>query len=191
MSETQYTALQRLEDIDKGAGDAFSQRLLSVWRQYEGRITDEYINLFPKLAMFDGLPILSDTPDMIMCGHDALSVKVLGSGWADNAEKVRDFLPKEYREIVGKAYYKAATEFTPVFDVVRAELYDTAQRRLSVFYQRLIIPVVTDGGARFTLGYSFSDQTIPVARDVTEDSGNLVSHKPEKPDFANLLFPGA
>lgn len=176
-----------LEHIDQGAGDDYSQRLLEVWRQHEGRMCEDLVPLFPRLVMFEGTPKRGDSPDLLLCGNDALSVKILGSGWAECTDEFRSFLGKEYCELVGRSYFEAAKTAVPVFDVVRAEMRDTCGRKVSVFYQRLILPVRTMGGSRFLFGYSFAPQTVPVVRGASLVGQIRPDHTAKKPDYANLF----
>lgn len=184
---TDFVTRMPVEDIDIGGGDAFSQHLLKIWRRSEGYLSDDYIKAGPQLVMLDGLPVPDDTPDILMCGHQALSVKILGSGWAPSVDQAKEFLGKRYRQLVGKSYYDAATTGKPMFDIVRADMQDMSGREINVFYQRLILPVRTLQGARFLFGYSFAGQIAQSGRDFPISSQSPGDHRKADINYASHL----
>lgn len=179
-----------VEDIDRGSGDDFAKHILSVWRCSEGNLTDDYIKAFPKLVLFDGAPRPCDSPDLLVCGNDALSIKILGAGWAESAEQARKFLDSDYRLMVGKDYFDSTNSQIPIFSIVGAEMHDTDGNSLNVLYQRLVLPVRTMGGGRFLLGYSFLPGTMPLARGSSLADEIPPGHRSKTPDYANLFAQG-
>lgn len=187
---TNFSAQMPVEDIDCGSGDEFSRHILSVWRRSEGNLTDDYIKAFPKMVLFDGAPRPSDSPDLLVCGSDALSSKILGAGWAASAEQARKFLAPHYRSMVGKDYYDSTSSHLPIFSIVSAEMHDTDGNSLDVFYQRLVLPVRTMGGGQFLLGYSFLPGTMPLVRGSSSADEIPLGRTSETPDYANLFQQG-
>lgn len=184
---TNFTQRMDLVDIDKGAGDSFAQHILSVWRQTEGNLVDDYIPAFPKLVMFDGNPVVDNTPDLLECGHEALPLKILGNTWAENANAANAFLPKQYRAMVGRSYFEAITQNQPVADIIRADMQNEFGHDISVIYQRLVLPVRTGGGSSFLLSYSYAHGKVPLAPGYSEDSQSRANHRQGMPDYANLF----
>lgn len=176
-----------LEDIDKGDGDAFAQHILSVWRKSEGNLVEDYIKAFPNMVLFDGTPRVNDTPDLIECGHEALSVKLLGEGWAENKKETRNFLGKDYCMVVGRDYFDATTQQLPMYSIVQALMQNTAGQMLKVRYQRLVLPVRSMGGRPFLFGYSFDRQRESLARGHVSDCAIPLRRTLEETDYASLF----
>lgn len=176
-----------LEDIDKGDGDAFAQHVLSVWRKSEGNLVEDYITAFPNMVLFDGAPKVNDTPDLLECGDEALSVKLLGEGWAENKKETRDFLGKDYCVVVGRDYFDATTLQMPMYSIVQALMQNTSGEILKVRYQRLILPVRTMGGRPFLFGYSFDRQREGLARGHVSDCAVPLRRRLEETSYANLF----
>lgn len=178
----------QVDDIDCGDGDQFAQCILSIWRRYEGNLSSDYIQYFPKMVLFDARAEPGSPPDILETGDQALSTKILGQGWADNKETVRDFLGRKYCEAVGRDYFDAAQQNLPLYSVVHAKMKNTDNLHIDVIYQRLILPVRTLGGAKFLLGYSFLH-----GKDLPEVDRTLIDetqphHTPKRPDYSSLFL---
>ncbi len=186
-----YSMRMSVEDIDGGHGDTFAQHILSVWRKSEGNLTDDYIKAYPKLVLFDGQPNAGDSPNLLDCGHDALPLKLLGRTWAQSSEKLRSFLPNDYRAMIGRAYFDAATRQLPVFDIVRAEMQNDDGISFDAFYHRLILPVREFGGSRFLLSYSFLFGKQHQVLDTSSSSETPADRTLGTRDYANLFQSGA
>lgn len=185
-----FSARMPVEDIDNGSGDDFAKHILSVWRRSEGNLTDDYVKAFPKMVLFDGAPRPQDSPDLLVCGNDALSIKILGAGWAESAEQARKFLTSDYRSMVGKDYFDSTNSQLPIFSIVSAQMHDTNGNSLNVLYQRLVLPVRTMGGGQFLLGYSFLPGTMPMVRGSSLADEIPPDRMSETPDYANLFAQG-
>lgn len=185
-----YTMRMPLEGIDEGHGDAFARHILSIWRRSEGNVTDDYISAFPRLVLFDGQPVANDSPNLLECGHAALPRKLLGSGWTQDSDHLRSFLPENYRAMVGRGYYDAATQQVPVFDLVRAEIRNDEGVKFDDYYHRLILPVRELGGSRFLLSYSFQFGKRRLERDGSANSEIPGDHTQETLNYANLFRAG-
>ena len=183
-----FSVRASIEDIDKGDGDAFAQHVLSIWRRTEGNLTSEYIRAFPRMILFDGSRKVNDSPDLLECGEEALSVKILGDGWAENRDKAREFLGRDYCSVVGRDYFDATTQQLPMYSIVQAEMHNTAGTTINVRYQRLILPVRTMGGAHFLFGYSFWHQKERQVQAALPTSESPVRRKSETQDYANLFL---
>lgn len=188
---TNFTMRMPIEGIDEGHGDAFARHILSVWRRSEGNVTDDYIKAFPRLVLFDGQPVADDSPNLLECGHAALPRKLLGSSWTQDSAHLRSFLPGNYRAMVGRGYFDAATQLIPVFDLVRAEIRNDEGVKFDDCYHRLILPVREMGGSRFLLSYSFQFGRRHLVQGGLTGSGTHDGHTLETPDYANLFQAGA
>ncbi|MCV0429281.1 MAG: hypothetical protein K5905_27850 [Roseibium sp.] len=180
-----YTYRLPIDEIDAGYGDAFAQGLFSLWRRTEGNLTDEYENYYSKIVLFDGNPVVGDSPELLDCGFEALPLKLLGSTWSEDTEHLRSFLPADYRAMVGRSYFEASVYSSPTFDIVRADLKNDEGAPVAKPYKRLILPV-REGGFRCLLSYSFGIETLLPVKDRSKDSENLAVYTQRKPGGGSL-----
>ncbi len=183
---TDYTQRLPVEHIDEGGADAFAQDFFSLWRRTEGCLTEEYENFAPRLVIFDGVPNVNDSPDLLECGFDALPLKLLGSTWTEDAEHLRQFLPPDYRAMIGQAYYDAITQRRPVFDIVKADMRNDAGDPVDALYHRLILPC-RESDFEIVLSYSFEVGTPHPVLGASSASENRVDCRPGRQDRASLF----
>ncbi|MEP1882663.1 MAG: hypothetical protein ABJJ38_17290 [Roseibium sp.] len=137
-----------------GDGDRPAFELLTFWHRNFGIIGSSIIPHFDKLILLDAFNPNTSSPRILYQGETSLASRIMGSKWAMNPVDAADAFDADYRKLVGTHYLKAETTQTPIFDLVATHVYagnGLNPRR----YERLILPVKSQLGAKFLLCYSF------------------------------------
>jgi len=144
-----------LEDIFSGGADDKARALLEKWRANSGRVCDEIAGFTDELVILDGRPETTDSPQVLFHGAHSLLKRNLGSNpVADSPQIKRSDFSADYRRMCAQAYFDTASERQPIFDLVRVSRPMVSGDHQQQTYHRLLLPVFTDQGARFTLCYS-------------------------------------
>ena len=151
---TEFIVRFEMEDILRGGADDTARGLLETWLRNSGRICDEIANYMSDVALMDGRPDAADSPDILFCGQKSLLARRLGADWADHPRIAKNTFQDEYRTLCAKAYFDAATSGQPVFDMIHAKHALRKSYNKPVTYHRLLLPVHSANGVKFTLCYS-------------------------------------
>lgn len=144
-----------LDDILRGGADDTARALLDTWRTNGGRICDEIAGFTNQLVILDGKPQETDSPQVLFHGANSLLKRNLGNNpMADSPQIKRNDFSADYRRMCAEAYFDTASERQPIFDLVRVSRPMISGDYQQQTYHRLLLPVFTDQGARFTLCYS-------------------------------------
>lgn len=144
-----------LDDIIRGGADDTARTLLDTWRANGGRVCDEIAGFTDQLVILDGQPQKADSPQVLFHGDNSLLKRNLGnSPVADSPQIKRNDFSADYRRMCAEAYFDTASDRQPIFDLVRVSRPMISGEYQQQTYHRLLLPVCTDQGARFTLCYS-------------------------------------
>ncbi len=166
-------------DIERGAADPLTQRLLSIWKQSEGYLASELVDLSPSLLLFDGQPTGKLAPDMLIVGENALATRILGADWADQPKSAVTVLDDGYIDLIGRGYKKSIYTKKPVFEYVATRLNYGDGPPVELKYQRLIVPFQTIYGCSFLFCYSHDVGTNRPLRGLLPDDKSLQMQDPQ------------
>lgn len=178
-------------DIERGGADPFTQRLFSVWRQSQGYLASELVDLSPYLLMFDGQQTGKPAPDMLIVGENALATRILGADWSDRPRNAVSDLDDGYIELIGRGYKKAIYTKKPVFEYVATSLKYGDGPAVELKYQRLIVPFQTIYGCSFLFCYSHDVGTNRPLRDLLPDDKPLQMQDPQNMGHAIPILPAS
>lgn len=151
-----------ITDIDAGCADDQARQLLDGWRNSNGFLCAEVVNLAPVLVVFGADTSSLKPPTIFSAGPQALSTRLLGSHWAETPETANSTFEDPYKYLVADGYHRAAIQNIPVFDLISAQLSHTSREIMDLRYQRLILPFSTPQGATFLICYSMKTCRIPL-----------------------------
>lgn len=154
-----YVIRFELDDIVRGGADDLARALLDSWRATQGRVCDEIANFTDHVVIMDGRPSETDSPDILFCGDQSLLVQKLSYMRADSPQVDRSHFSADYRQLCIQSYLDTALGSQPIFDLVQVTHPLTTGEFYKETYHRLLLPVTTDQGGRFTLCYSLDVQS--------------------------------
>ncbi|SDR10102.1 hypothetical protein [Pseudovibrio sp. Tun.PSC04-5.I4] len=117
--------------------------VLHIWEKSNGHLSHCFIEFARKLLLMAPPAGPSDSPEILMMGHDSFARHGFGEDWALQPTKARSAMPHTYRQLVASSYWKAFQSNKPVFDLIGANLrYQNDYWE----YCRLILPVQSQAG---------------------------------------------
>lgn len=144
-----------LDDVFRGGADDTARTLLDTWRTNGGRICDDIAGYTDQLVILDGQPQKTDSPQVLFHGANSLLKRNLGNTPVTDSPQIkRNDFSADYRRMCAQAYFDTASDMQPIFDLVRVSRPMVSGEYQQQTYHRLLLPVFTDQGARFTLCYS-------------------------------------
>lgn len=141
-------------DILRGGADDIARSLLTTWEHTQGRLNEDMTQHMSHLVIMDGRPNDADSPDVLFTGGNSLLMKKMGAQAPSSPQIRRTAFSTDYRQLCRKAYLDTALNSQPIFDLVQITHPLSTGKFQKETYHRLLLPVFTDQGARFTLCYS-------------------------------------
>ncbi len=128
--------------------------LFKAWREHRGILCDELVTFADDIVMLENCRDPEKPPKLLIIGQDSLCARVLGSNWQNGPSKQTNNMPANAQSLVSEGYWKASENNEPVLDYVMFTAGVKNVGKVSVEYQRLILPFTNNLGIRFMVTVS-------------------------------------